>query len=41
MSIDSIKYIANKNISDTDIVKMYLISGVVFLTIALIPSMIF
>ena len=41
MNIDSIKYQANKDISDIATLKLYLLSSIIFLTIAFIPSVIF
>ncbi len=38
MSIYSIKYQSNKDLSDVATLKLYLISAGIFLTIALIPS---
>ena len=41
MSIYSIKYRSNVDISDKSTLKLYLISGVIFVTVAFLPSFIF
>lgn len=41
MSIDTIKFRSNVNVSDKSTIQLYLISGVIFVGIALIPSLIF
>ena len=41
MSIDSIKYRSNEQISDKSTIQLYLISGGVFVALASIPAWIF
>jgi hypothetical protein len=41
MSIYSIKYQSNKDLSDVATLKLYLVSATIFLTVALIPTIIF
>lgn len=41
MSIYSIKYKSNEQVSDKSTIQLYLISGAIFVVLASIPSMIF